>query len=122
MNTELGSRYDGALALNNLGIVHDGSGDSKLALDYFTKALAVFREIENKNGEAMMLYRVAAAQKKLGQTDEARSNITAALEIVETIRGKIASTDLRSSYFSTVQQYYDLYIDLLMRRTPGAPE
>ena len=122
MNAELGSRYDGALALNNLGIVHDGSGNPKLALDYFTRALAVFRELENKNGEAMMLYRVAAAQRKLGQTDQSRRNITAALEIVETIRGKIASTDLRSSYFSTVQQYYDLYIDLLMdehRARPG---
>ncbi len=122
IDTELGTRHDGALALNNLGIVHDGSGNTKLALDYFTRALAIFHEIENKNGEAMMLYRVAAAQRKLGQTGQARRNITAALEIVETIRGKIASTDLRSSYFSTVQQYYDLYIDLLMdehRARPG---
>lgn len=121
MNTELGTRYDGALALNNLGVVYDGSGNTKLALDYFTKALAVFREIENKNGEAMMLYRTAAAQKKLGQASEARRNITTALEIVETIRGKIVSTDLRSSYFSTVQQYYDLYIDLLMREHQTHP-
>ena len=122
INTELGARYDGALALNNLGIVYDGSGNTKLALDYFTRALAVFREIENKSGEAMMLYRLASVEKKLEQTEEARRNITAALEIVETIRGKIASPDLRSSYFATVQQYYDLYLELLMgehRRRPN---
>jgi CHAT domain-containing protein/Tfp pilus assembly protein PilF len=121
MNAEIGARFNGALALNNLGVVHDRSGEAKVALDHFTKALAVFRQIENKSGEAMMLYRVAVVQKKLGQTEEARRNITAALEIVETIRGKIASTDLRSSYFSTVQEYYDLYIELLMREHQGRP-
>jgi CHAT domain-containing protein/Tfp pilus assembly protein PilF len=121
INTEVRARYEGALALNNLGIAHDAAGNQKLALDYFSKSLLVFREIENKSGEAMMLYRVAAVKKKLGQIDEARSHITGALEIVETIRGKIASTDLRSSYFATVQQYYDLYIELLMREHRSRP-
>ena len=121
MNTEIGARYNRALALNNLGVVFDRSGDAKVALDYFTKALVILREIENKTGEAMMLYRIASVQNNLGQTVEARRNITGALEIVETIRGKIASTDLRSSYFSTVQQYYDLYIELLMREHRSRP-
>jgi len=120
-NTELGARYQGALALNNLGIVYDSSGNATLARDYFVKALNIFREIENKSGTAMMLYRLASVEKKLGQTEEARRHITAALEIVETLRGKIASTDLRSSYFSTVQQYYELYIELLMREHQARP-
>lgn len=121
MSTELGARYHGALVLNNLGIVHDASGNSKLALDSFTRALTVFREIEDKSGEAMMLYRLASVERKLGQTEAARRHITGALEIVETIRGKIASTDLRASYFATVQQYYDLYIELLMREHRDRP-
>src|SRR6185503_8891248 len=69
-----------------------------------------------------MLYRIASAQKKLSQIEPAREQMAAALAIVETIRGNIASSDLRSSYFATVQQFYDLYIDLLMtahRRDPG---
>src|SRR6185503_7087301 len=74
----------------------------------------LFRETENKNGEAMTLYRLAAVQQKLGNTEDARKHITTALEIAETIRGKLANTDLRSSYFATVQQYYELYIELLM--------
>jgi len=114
INNELGAKPNGAVTLNNLGVVYDRSGETKLALDYFSRSLALFREIENKHGEAMMLYRVATARKQLGQLSEARNEIKAALEIVETIRGKIASTDLRASYFATVQQYYDLYIELLM--------
>lgn len=122
INNELGAKPNGAVTLNNLGVVYDRSGEAKLALDYFSKSLVLFREIENKHGEAMMLYRVATARKKLGQLSEARNEIKAALEIVETIRGKIASTDLRASYFATVQQYYDLYIELLMREHLQHPE
>jgi len=114
INNEVGARYEGALALHNLGLVYDHAGDQQRALDFFTRALGVFREIENRSGEAMLRYRISSVQKRLGHTDEARRHIVAALEIVETMRGKIASTDLRSSYFATVQQYYDLYIELLM--------
>lgn len=121
MNTEIGVRHNAALALNNLGVVHDGAGEVRVALDYFSRALAMFRQLENKNSEAMMLYRVASMQRKLGETEQARNNLRAALEIVETIRGKIVSADLRSSYFSTVQDYYDLYIDLLMREDHSRP-
>ncbi len=121
MHEALGAKPDSALTLNNLGLAYDGLGDAKLAFDYFTRALTVFREIENKSGEALMLYRVASVQKKLGQTQDARRNILKALEIVETIRGKIASTDLRSSYLSTVQDYYGLYIDLLMQEHRNRP-
>jgi CHAT domain-containing protein/Tfp pilus assembly protein PilF len=121
INDEVGARYEGALALHNLGLAYDVSGDAQLALDYLTKALTVFRTIENRTGEAMLRYRVASLQKRLGHPDEARRNIVAALEIVETIRGKIASTDLRSSYFATVQEYYDLYIELLMSQHRAHP-
>ncbi len=121
ISNELGAKPSSAFTLNNLGVVHDGLGDNKAALEHFNKALTVFREIENKSGEAMILYRISSLQKKTGQIEEARRNITGALEIVETLRGKIASTDLRSSYFATVQQYYELYIDLLMREHQSRP-
>lgn len=118
----MGTKYLRALALNNLGTVHQSAGKPKIALEYFTEARALFREIENKSGEATMNYRLASVQTTLGQMGEARRNISAALEIVETIRGKIANPDFRSSYFSTVQQYYDLYIDLLMREHRTRPD
>lgn len=121
ITNELGARPGSAFTLNNLGVVHDGLGDAKAAHEHFNKALKAFREIENKSGEAMILYRIASLQKKAGQIEEARRNIAGALEIVETLRGKIASTDLRSSYFATVQQYYELYIDLLMREHRSRP-
>lgn len=122
LNRELRTKPDEAFTLNNLGVAHDAAGDAKAALEDFTKALTLFREVENKSGEAMMLYRVATVLKELGKTNQARDNITAALAIIETIRGKIGSVELRSSYFATVQQYYDLYVDLLMREHRARPQ
>jgi len=119
---ELQTKPGEALTLHNLGAALFDSGDLRGALKYFTDALTAFRETENNSGEALMLYRIASAQKKLSQIEPAREQMAAALAIVETIRGNIASSDLRSSYFATVQQFYDLYIDLLMtahRRDPG---
>ncbi|MCA1626883.1 MAG: CHAT domain-containing protein, partial [Acidobacteria bacterium] len=45
----------------------------------------------------------------------ARTRIEEALTIVESLRTKIGSQELRSSYFATVQKYYEFYVDLLMR-------
>ena len=47
----------------------------------------------------------------------------AALAIINTLRTKVASRDLRASYFASVQDLYKLHIDLLMRlhrRQPAA--
>lgn len=121
IDRELGTKPEEALTLHNLGLAHDSAGDRIRALEHLEQALRLFRETENKNGEAMTLYLLAAVQQKLDQTEAARKHITTALEIAETIRGKLANTDLRSSYFATVQQYYELYIDLLMQEHAGHP-
>ena len=121
INRELGAKPDEALTLHNLGLAADGEADGRAALDYFEKALRIFRETENKQGEAMTLYRLAAVQRKLGNREDARKNVTQALAVAEMIRGKLASTDLRSSYFATVQHYYDLYIHLLVEEDRAQP-
>jgi CHAT domain-containing protein len=118
---ELQIKPSEALTLNSLGTASADTGNSKGALAYFTQALTVFRETENKSGEALMLYRLARTQKQLGQIDDARRQMVTALALVETIRGKIAGADLRASYFATVQQFYDLYIELLMTAHRGNP-
>jgi hypothetical protein len=46
---------------------------------------------------------------------EALNDIESSLKIIENLRTNIASPELRSSYFATVQEYYEFYIDLLMQ-------
>jgi CHAT domain-containing protein len=122
IHRKLGAKPDQALTLNSLALAHYELGDFTKALDHFDQALRLFRETENRNGEAMTLHRVAMLQRKTGRTEDARKNITTALAIAETTRGKLASTDLRSAYLATVQQYYDLYIDLLMEEHRAHPQ
>src|SRR6185295_10478035 len=54
-------------------------------------------------------------ERDKGNLLEARNQIEAALKIVESLRTKIASEELRASYFASAQKYYGFYIDLLMR-------
>jgi CHAT domain-containing protein/Tfp pilus assembly protein PilF len=122
IHREVGAKPDQALTLHNLALTHYELGDFTKALDHFDQALRLFRETENRNGEAMTLYRVAMTQRKVGRTDEARKNITTVLAIAETIRGQLGSTDLRSAYLATVQQYYELNIDLLMEEHRAHPD
>src|SRR5437899_1206971 len=46
----------------------------------------------------------------------------AALEAIEKLRSSVANSGLRTSYFASVRQQYELFIDLLMllRRANGA--
>jgi CHAT domain-containing protein/uncharacterized protein HemY len=122
IHRNLGAKPDQALTLHNLALAHYELGDSTKALDHFDQALRLFRETENRNGEAMTLHRVAMVHRKIGRPEDARKNITTALAIAETMRGKLASTDLRSAYLATVQQYYELYVDLLMEEHRAHPQ
>jgi CHAT domain-containing protein len=71
----------------------------------------------------LTFYNTAGAQRGLGELTDARATIQSALGIVESLRTKVASQELRASYFASVRQYYDLLIDLLMalhRQQPSA--
>lgn len=66
---------------------------------------------------------MARSDRDRGELAKALTDIEAALLIVETVRGRIASQGSRTSYFSTVQRFYDFYVDLLFelhRQNPSA--
>ena len=66
---------------------------------------------------------MARAESDLDDLLRASARTEAALAIINTLRTKVASRDLRASYFASVQDLYKLHIDLLMRlhrRQPAA--
>ena len=65
--------------------------------------------------EATILYNIAYLKRDQNNLTEALNDIESSLKIIENLRTKIASPELRSSYFATVQNYYEFYIDLLMQ-------
>jgi CHAT domain-containing protein/tetratricopeptide (TPR) repeat protein len=109
-----GSRYYEASTLTHIGVVYNSLGERQKALDLYNQALPLNRAVGDRSGEADTLASIATVERDRGNLTEARVRIEEALTIVESLRTKIASQELRSSYFATVQQYYDFYIDLLM--------
>jgi CHAT domain-containing protein len=85
------------------------------ALNYYQQALQLSRAVEDREIEASTLHKIALVERNRGELVKARADIEAALVIVEGLRTKIAGQELRASYFATTQQYFEFYIDLLMR-------
>jgi tetratricopeptide (TPR) repeat protein len=76
--------------------------------------LNLYQKVGNRGGEANTLLNLAQLQRQQGKLNEALINIQSAIKIIEDLRTKIISQNLRTTYFSTVQNYYKLYIDILM--------
>ena len=115
LQREYDDGYGAATTLNNIGKYYDYLGEKRKAFDHYSQALLLFRSIGIPYGEVITLYNMARLAWDRGDLIEARRQIEAALVIIENLRHKITNQELRASYFATVQDYYKLYIDLLMR-------
>jgi CHAT domain-containing protein len=103
-----------AEAMTVLGWVHNALNDDRAALDYFQRALPIGQKTGNSTGQVITLYGIAAVERRRGNLLSALERIEEALAIVEALRGKGETQQLRLSSFAVVQDYYEFYIDLLM--------
>lgn len=118
---QIGDRRGQARTLNNIGYVYYRQSDAQKALDAYRQALSLARAVYDRREEVSTLYNIARAERDLGSFDEAVAHIEAALNLVESLRVKVVSQELRSSYFASVQELYETYIDLLMRPHGSRP-
>jgi CHAT domain-containing protein/Tfp pilus assembly protein PilF len=101
--------------LNDIGDSYLILGDPKQALEYHRLALQLSRQIGNHLEEAVTLYGIARAQRKLGNLVEAQTQLQPALEMIEAARSKVVSQELRTSFLASYLEIYDFQIDLLMQ-------
>ncbi|MBS1790839.1 MAG: CHAT domain-containing protein [Acidobacteria bacterium] len=104
-----------AVTRNLIGRIYHSQGRFQAAIEHYKQALALNQAAEDRNRESLTLYNLACAERDRGQLAAALSQIETSLKIVESLRTKVASRELRTSYFATIQQYYQLDIDLLMQ-------
>jgi CHAT domain-containing protein len=116
-----GDRRAEAYTLNNLGRLYEGIESVPESVDYYQQALLLSRETQDRVAEALALFNIAGAERSRGHLAEARSRLEEALKIIESLRTKVASQELRSSYFASEHQRYDFYIDLLMQMHKQQP-
>jgi len=115
LHRDVGNRGGQSDTLTHLGIVHDDLGEQEKALEYLEQSLALAQAVTDPHREAKTRFELARIRMARGNFAEARTQIEETLRLVETIRSKVAGEHLRVAYFATVQRYYDLYIELLMR-------
>jgi CHAT domain-containing protein/Tfp pilus assembly protein PilF len=115
LSQTVGNRSGEARTLTNIGAVYSQLGEQQKALEYVNQSLPLLRAVGDRRGEALTLTNMAYAKRDRDNLTEALNDIESSLKIIENLRTKIASPELRSSYFATVQDYYEFYIDLLMQ-------
>jgi CHAT domain-containing protein/tetratricopeptide (TPR) repeat protein len=109
-----------ASALLGLGRLQDSTGENQPALRYYHEALGLYKATEDRFGEIAALYHIARWLQRTGEITQAAATSEAAIEIIEKLRTSLASSGLRTFYFASAQQHFDVYIDSLMRMRTGA--
>jgi tetratricopeptide (TPR) repeat protein len=122
LSRAVGDRAGEASTLNNIGVVYDALGDRQQALNYYQQALPLSRAVGDRAGEANTLFNRAWIYRRTDNLADALTDITAAINRIEDLRDSIQDDALRTTYFATVQDYYQFKIDLLMQLHQQNPE
>jgi tetratricopeptide (TPR) repeat protein len=111
----INDEFDRANALNAAGQVYLKLNENQKALDRLEESLKLRLALKDQSGEAETRYTIARAERQRNNLPAAISQMQTVLPIVENLRGKVLSKNLRASYVASVQQYFKFYIDLLMQ-------
>jgi CHAT domain-containing protein/Tfp pilus assembly protein PilF len=112
---KIGDREGEANALNKIAAVFASQGNLAKAMENYRRALDIWQAIRDPRGEAASLYGIARTERARGRFDEAHKRADEAIKKIESLRAKVVSQQLRTSYLASVRDYYDLDIDLLMQ-------
>jgi CHAT domain-containing protein/tetratricopeptide (TPR) repeat protein len=112
---DLGDKRKEAITLNNIAWYYYEQKNPADAIAQYQKALNIQRSIGVRPEQIRTLYGLALAYRSKKDLKVALETVNEAIGIIEDLRIKIVSDDFRTSYFATVQDYYQLKIDLLMQ-------
>jgi CHAT domain-containing protein/predicted negative regulator of RcsB-dependent stress response len=121
ISREVGDPVAEAVSLENLGRLALTAGTLSAATALFDEALAKHQAAGDRSGEASVRYRLAEAQLARGDLAEAWRQAERALGLVEAWRSRVDGDELRAFYLATVQDYFGLAADLLMRMHEADP-
>jgi CHAT domain-containing protein/TPR repeat protein len=115
-------RFGEGLALFGICWSHVSSHDYQKGLDYCAQARTLQHSLGDPHTEAMTLKQIAIAERELGNFAASQTAIESALENVESVRTKVVNPEYRLTYSAGSQDYYQFYIDLLMRLHKQHPD
>jgi CHAT domain-containing protein/predicted negative regulator of RcsB-dependent stress response len=103
-----------ASVLVALGRLRAAAGQNAEALQLYRESLQLHQAIEDQSGQITALFHIASVLRQMNQPDASMAASERAIEIIEKMRTSLVGANLRTSYFASVRQHFDLYIDSLM--------
>ncbi len=110
-----GQRVQRGWVLIALGRIYSDLGEKTQALEYYNQALSISRAVGNRSGEATTLGNLAHLYSTQNKLTDALENINASIQIIESLRKELKDDNLKTSYFASVQGYYQFKTAILMQ-------
>lgn len=98
-----------------LAQTYSKANDNTNAEKHFARALQMQREGELKEDLMQTLFHYAVFDEKNENREQAIAKMQEVIEILEDIRNSITLQSFRSTFLSTTQNFYDFYIELLIK-------
>ncbi len=114
LSQKVGNRQGEAYLLNDLGDAYRALNQQEQALEFYRQALALNQVVSDRFGESQTRYHLALVELDRADLLAARAQIEAALALSESLRAKVFSQELRTSYSASIYQYHQLQIEVLM--------
>ncbi|MFN2531676.1 MAG: CHAT domain-containing protein [Pyrinomonadaceae bacterium] len=109
-----------ALSLSNLGHVYTSLNQPAKAIEKFDESLSLFGTVGDLSNTAVALEGRARAESQAGNIPEARKNIEQSLALVEGVRARSGSQQMRAAYLASREEAYEFYVNLLMQQPKEA--
>jgi len=114
IDRDIGNRAGEASTLGNLGGCYYSLSNYQRASDYCEQALVLSVELGTRETERRAQWGLGRIYKAMKKPETSLTHYEAAIEIVESIRGKVSEEKLRQSYFGSVRTLYEEYLELLL--------
>ena len=99
----------------NLGKAYTDLGEYQKAVDYLNQALEVWKSRNDTINTASTIRELARAERGRGNLETALTQSRTAVNLIEWLRSRAGGQEQRSVYLASVQDYFELQIDVLTR-------
>jgi CHAT domain-containing protein/tetratricopeptide (TPR) repeat protein len=104
-----------ARAHYNLGKAYTDLGEYEKAIGYLNEALLVWKSRNDPINIASTIRELARAERGRGNLETALAHSEVALNLIELLRSRAGGPEARAAYLASVQNYFELKIDVLTR-------
>ncbi|MGB7622929.1 MAG: CHAT domain-containing tetratricopeptide repeat protein, partial [Terriglobia bacterium] len=118
---QVGDRSGEASTLTYIGELYYALGDQKRALEYLNQAIPIRKAVSDVDGESVTLYDLARIDRDRGEIVAASEKMERVIEITESIRANVGIQEVRATYLASIHDYYEFYVDLLMKLDERMP-